>query len=166
MRRFSTYLLFVYVFASLLMLSCRTKKEVSKSHPTEIPTLQSFHIEKDLKKTLNQWLGAPYKYGGNSKKGVDCSGFVCAVYLEVYNTKLPRTSKDMYIFSEHIKLKDLREGDLIFFNYTGKGVSHVGIYLENNKFIHASTTKGVIVGDLNNEFTRKKIVGTGRVKKK
>ena len=84
----------------------------------------------------------------------------------MYNTKLPRTSKDMYIFSEHIKLKDLREGDLIFFNYTGKGVSHVGIYLENNKFIHASTTKGVIVGDLNNEFTRKKIVGAGRVKKK
>ena len=75
MRRFSTYLLFVYVFASLLMLSCRAKKEVSKSHPTEIPTLQSLHIEKDLKKTLNQWLGAPYKYGGNSKKGVDCSGF-------------------------------------------------------------------------------------------
>ena len=166
MGRFTTYLLSIFMFATILLLSCRAKREVSKTQTTEIPNLQSLHIQKDLKKELNQWLGAPYKYGGNSKKGVDCSGFVCAVYLEVYETKLPRTSKEMYIFSEHIKLKDLREGDLVFFNYTGKGVSHVGIYLENNKFIHASTTKGVIVGDLNNEFTKKKIVGAGRIKKK
>ena len=140
MRRFSTYLLFVYVFASLLMLSCRAKKEVSKSHPTEIPTLQSLHIEKDLKKTLNQWLGAPYKYGGNSKKGVDCSGFVCWVINNCGNGwNVGRTTADgLRSYCSYVSPSDAKPGDLIFFQgtYDTPGASHVGIYVGNNMMIH------------------------------
>ena len=61
-------------------------------------------------------------------------------------------------------MKDLREGDLVFFNYTGKGVSHVGLYLGDGKYVHASTTKGVVISDVDNEYTKKRIVGAGRVK--
>ena len=126
--------------------------------------MSEIHVKKDLRKEVNNWLGTPYKYGGTSKKGVDCSGLVNAIYTAVYEIKLPRTSKEMYNSSKHIKMKDLREGDLIFFNYEGKGVSHVGIYLNDNKYVHASSKKGVVISDITDSYVKKKIVGAGRVR--
>jgi Cell wall-associated hydrolases (invasion-associated proteins) len=123
------------------------------------------NIKKELKREINEWLGTPYKYGGNDKKGVDCSGFVQQVYKKVYHLNLPRTSSDIYSFCKKIKLPDLREGDLVFFDYEGKGVSHVGIYLSDNKFVHASSSKGVVISDLTNSYNKKKFVGAGRVLK-
>lgn len=161
MQRFP---LFIFGLVLLLLTSCRVKKQQTAVHPKEKSALNELSIRKDLKKEIGSWLGTPYLYGGNTRKGVDCSGLVCAIYLEVYEIKLPRTSRDIYAASKHIKLKDLREGDLIFFNYTGKGVSHVGLFLGDGKYVHASTTKGVVISELDNAYTQKKIVGAGRVR--
>jgi cell wall-associated NlpC family hydrolase len=161
LKKFSIGIVFVL---ALFFTSCRVKKKMVLPAKSEKKELQDLHVKKDLKKEIEKWLGTPYRYGGISKQGVDCSGFVNAIYKEVYEIKLPRSSKEIYNASKHIKMKDLEEGDLIFFNYSGKGVSHVGIYLSDNMYVHASSTNGVVISDLTNPYTKKNIVGAGRVR--
>lgn len=120
-----------------------------------------------LYEIIDQWIGVPYKYGGNSKKGIDCSGFVHMVYKTVTGKTLPRSSKDMY--KEISPSNKLEEGDLLFFNYENKN-SHVGIYLHNGKFVHASTSLGVTISDLYSDhykktFNRGGPLKTGRLSK-
>jgi len=154
---------------SLLLLlavsSCRSRKAVtSPTPPREKTALRDLSIQKNLRKEVNLWLGTPYRYGGNTQKGVDCSGFVNAVYLSVYHIQLPRSSKEIYARCKKISLRDLQEGDLVFFDYEGKGVSHVGLYLSDGQYVHASTSKGVVISALDNAFSKKKFVGAGRIR--
>lgn len=154
----------ITLLLSVLLFSCKTKKYRNAIAKTENYELNDLSIKKSLRNEVSQWLGTPYKYGGNDKKGVDCSGFVCAIYKEVYAQNVPRTSQSLYVACKKIKDNELREGDLVFFNFNGKGVSHVGIYLSNNMYVHASTTKGVVISDLKNVYTLKNYVGAGRIK--
>ena len=113
------------------------------------------------------WLGVPYKYGGSTKKGVDCSGFIVNIYNDVYGIKLYRSSADMKAKNcKSIPDKKLRMGDLVFFA-TGKSrkkVNHVGIYLKDNKFVHASSSRGVIVSSLKEPYYTRTFVTAGKVK--
>ncbi|HSV88685.1 MAG TPA: NlpC/P60 family protein [Bacteroidales bacterium] len=110
------------------------------------------------------WLGTPHRLGGTTRQGVDCSGFVGEVFRVVFKITLPRTSADMAIISQKIETDQLREGDLVFFN-TGDGtkITHVGIYLSNHRFVHASSTLGVIVSSLNESFYRRTFSHAGRI---
>ncbi len=121
----------------------------------------------DLLEMCSRWLGTPYKYGGNTKKGVDCSGFTVKVYSAVYNKKLERSSAAILSKNcKRIKQKDLQQGDLVFFA-TGKNkkkVNHVGIYLKDNKFIHASSSRGVIVSSLKESYYVRTYVTAAKVK--
>lgn len=114
------------------------------------------------------WLGAKYQYGGTTKSGVDCSGFVYMVYKAVYGKTLTRQSAGMLNDNcTRINKSQLREGDLVFFRTDGKKSStpnHVGIYLKENKFIHASTSKGVVVSDLLQSYYVTNWITGGRVK--
>ncbi|HCN82953.1 MAG TPA: glycoside hydrolase, partial [Sphingobacteriaceae bacterium] len=101
-----------------------------------------------LYKFIDEWMGVPYRDGGMTKDGVDCSGFTTLLEKEIFDSSLPLTARQM---AENVKRKyeeDLKEGDLVFFDLSGQKFSHVGIYLHNNKFVHASTSKGVIISDL------------------
>jgi cell wall-associated NlpC family hydrolase len=113
---------------------------------------------------VDEWYGTPYRMGGSTKSGIDCSAFVQAVYLSAFAVSLPRTARDQFKTSRVISSTELREGDLVFFNTRG-GVSHVGIYLKNNKFIHASTSNGVTVSDMFDTYYLKRFVGAGRIEK-
>ena len=126
---------------------------------TEIESLPS----KTLLDSVDEWYGVRYRTGGNTKKGVDCSGFTVAVYAAVYGIMLPRVSRDQYRTSRKISTTELQEGDLVFFNTNGSGVSHVGVYLGNNKFIHASVSKGIMVNGLFEPYYLKRYVGAGRI---
>jgi lipoprotein Spr len=86
-----------------------------------------------------------------------------AVYLAAYGVQLPRVSRDQYKLCRKISTTELNAGDLLFFRTTGRGVSHVGIYLGNNKFIHASTSNGVTVSDMYEPYFLKRFVGAGRL---
>ena len=114
------------------------------------------------------WLGASYKYGGTTKSGVDCSGFVYMGYKAVFGKTLTRQSAGMLTDNcTKITKSQLREGDLVFFRTDGKKSStpnHVGIYLKENKFIHASTSKGVVVSDLLQSYYVTNWITGGRVK--
>lgn len=112
---------------------------------------------------LESWYGTRYKMGGTSQEGVDCSAFVQTFMMTLYGLQLPRTSKEQYSSAERISKNDLKEGDLVFFRtQKKKGVSHVGIYLRNNKFVHASTSSGVMISDLSEDYYRTRYVGSGR----
>jgi murein DD-endopeptidase / murein LD-carboxypeptidase len=116
--------------------------------------------------TVNTWLGTPYKFAGNCEKGIDCSGFVNMIYDRVYGISLgARNSSDIYTLVSKIDKDDLQEGDLVFFRIRSRyRISHVGVYLGNQKFVHASTSKGVIISDLNEPYYRKYFAGAGRHK--
>ena len=116
-----------------------------------------------LFETIEDWWGTPYRLGGHTKEGVDCSAFVYSLMLSVYAINLPRTSKEQYQTVAKIDDEELSEGDLVFFNTRG-GISHVGIYLTNNKFVHASTSGGVMISDLNEAYWKTRYKGAGRVK--
>jgi lipoprotein Spr len=127
--------------------------------------------EKDnlrLYTTASQWLGAPYRYGGISRRGIDCSGFVSVIYREVYGKRLTASSADMLKYHcRKVKRSALREGDLVFFR-TDRGnrkiPNHVGVYLKNNKFVHASTSRGVTVSNLSEPYYLRTWITGGRVK--
>lgn len=114
---------------------------------------------------MDYWYGAPYHYGGMSRDGIDCSAFAFLLMSSVYGVaSLPRTSKEQYEMSRHIRRDELQEGDLVFFHTLGrrKAVTHVGVYLRNNKFIHASVS-GVMISDLGEGYYEKHYIGAGRV---
>jgi murein DD-endopeptidase / murein LD-carboxypeptidase len=125
---------------------------------TEVENLPN----KSLLEAVDEWYGVHYRTGGNTKSGVDCSGFSVAVYAAAFGYALPRVSKEQYRTSRHISMTELQEGDLVFFNTRGSGVSHVGVYLGNNKFIHASVSRGVMVSDLFEPYYIKRFFGAGR----
>lgn len=116
-----------------------------------------------LKKEVDQWLGVPYKYGGTTKQGVDCSGFCGNVFKNVYQVTLGRSAQDIYDQSKPVARTGLKEGDLVFFKINSSRVSHVGIYLSDNKFVHASTSRGVMISDLGEAYWTKYYFASGRV---
>ncbi len=123
--------------------------------------LETSEIRLKILKEAENWIGTPYRYGGNSQSGADCSGFVQSVYLTV-GIALPRTSKEQYDYSEAISIGDAQIGDLIFFKRKGK-ISHVGIISGNGEMIHASSSRGVIRQSIE-EYLRSNIyAGSGRV---
>jgi len=112
---------------------------------------------------IDRYLGKPYAGKGETQKGYDCSEFVCAVYEEYASMHLPRTSENMYRAGRSVKSGDLAFGDLVFFDTGGRGVSHVGIYVGFDEFAHASTSNGIIISNLNEDYYRKRYIGARRV---
>lgn len=114
---------------------------------------------------VEKWLGTPYRYGGNTRSGCDCSGFVSQVYKSVYGIALQRNSASIREKNcRKINRGDLRTGDLVFFKTGSSGkINHVGIYLKDGKFIHASSSKGVIVSDLNERYYQRTYDCSARV---
>jgi len=127
---------------------------------TEVELLQ----DNSLLEHVDEWYGTRYRYGGTTKSGIDCSAFVQAIYLSAFAVSLPRTARDQYRNARIVSATEMKTGDLVFFNTTG-GISHVGIYLQNNKFIHASTSYGVTISDMFDPYYLRRFIGVGRIEK-
>lgn len=115
-----------------------------------------------LYSSMEPWLGTPYRYGGKSMKGTDCSGFVSSILKDALCVELSGGSAEMYQKVEHVGKSELREGDLVFFRIR-RGISHVGIYLGDGKFIHASRSSGVIVSNLESPYYKRYFAKGGRI---
>jgi len=175
---------FFVIALTLTNFACRHKKDLIKkntvvkkeetNHSTDPasknPLQEKLGLSaKEIKNNklyafINDWYGVPYKYGGCQKSGVDCSCFTDNLFENVYGKKLGRTAGEIYKACEKINLEKLKEGDLVFFITNGKSISHVGVYLRNNKFVHSSTSKGVVISDLNETYYKKCFYAAAKLK--
>lgn len=151
------------LLALVLLSACKSKKIISdarsarkleisgslKERYAAVLNVPEREIKNEkLYKFIDSWMGVPYRANGMSKDGVDCSGFTTLLEREIFEVDVPRIAR---VMADQVKRKyeeELKEGDLVFFDFSGQKFSHVGVYLKNNKFVHASTSKGVIISDL------------------
>lgn len=132
---------------------------VSKSYGLEAKS--SSDLRNKIIDEAKQWIGTPYQYGGESKNGADCSGFVMSVYQNA-GIDLPRTSQQQFNYVQLINNFEREAGDLVFFKKNNK-IFHVGIYLGDNYMIHASSSKGVIIQSIDDNYFDDKFAGSGRI---
>jgi cell wall-associated NlpC family hydrolase len=144
----------------------RMKKELS-SRPAPSGTYKNLTpegINRDkVLLDIVSFLGVPYEFGGRTKEGIDCSGFTSAIYTSAVETQLPRSTVDQYRMGAPITRDGLQFGDLVFFNTTGIPPSHVGIYIEDDLFAHASVSSGVTISSLESTYYNKRYIGARRI---
>lgn len=120
-----------------------------------------------LLEQMDKWWGTKYCMGGTTENCLDCSAFTQILYRDLYAINLPRTAQEQYQASDIIGIDDLQEGDLVFFHTSGRSrrsITHVGVYLQNSKFVHAATSGGVMISDLHETYWGPKFRGGGRMK--
>jgi probable lipoprotein NlpC len=123
----------------------KPEKEIAEKYASLMGVKRNDIQNGRLYSFIEEWLGAPYRFGGMGKDGVDCSGLVFLLQLQVYDQPLPRTCAMQVNTIKRKYEEELKEGDLVFFDFDGKQFSHVGVYLQNGYIVHASTRRGVVV---------------------
>lgn len=152
-------LIFLILFLSALFFqSCGTSGRTFDSENRS----RSYRIDVLLEDAHRQWLGTPYLLGGVGRRGIDCSAFIREVYKEYFNVSLPRHTRDQIREGRSVRRSGIRAGDMIFFE-TSRGVLHVGIAMQDGRFLHASTSKGVTISDLGNRYWSKRFLRARRV---
>ncbi|MEP7129451.1 MAG: NlpC/P60 family protein [Chitinophagales bacterium] len=140
-----------------LLISYQEKYANLFGEPKAVTNLALFQF-------MDEWMKVPYKYGGNSKSGVDCSRLSILLLKEVYHKEITGSSTDIMKQTEPVSKEHLKEGDLVFFKINSATVSHMGVYLANNKFLHSTTQAGVIISDLNDAYYKKYFFAGGRAR--
>ena len=169
--------IFLVGWCAILLTSCKSKKNLTTDSSYQKPKskiaakyAEAMQVSKSdirngkLYDFINDWEGTKYKMGGMDKNGIDCSGFVHTLYQEVYRRNIPRNTSALMAVLKRKYENELKEGDLVFFDYDGKKFSHVGVYLQNGYYVHASTRKGVLVMKLKDPYTYKYFSRCGEIK--
>lgn len=149
-------------------ITARNEDKKNKDKDNRKSDLKSIDATHPLVVEARKWLGTPYKYGGMTREGADCSGFVMQVYRNATSISLPRNSAAQCDFCKQIPKDELRTGDLIFFSSQSSNgaVAHVGMYIGGGIMIHASSSRGVIETDIETEYYVRNFLTCGRVLEK
>jgi lipoprotein Spr len=156
----------LYLFVGILLAACQPS---ARFRSEELPqrrlpvAANNPASPRELDQFVESWLHVPYRYGGMSKSGVDCSGFSALAIRHVYGVALPRTAAEQFAEGQKVNVNALLPGDLVFFKYLrGGGVDHVGVYLGEHRFAHATESAGVIISDLQEIYYHDRFVGACR----
>lgn len=141
----------VLLMAAALSAGCATAPEPAPVQEPPRGGASVLPLTDALYAQHREWEGVPYRLGGMSKRGVDCSGFVHTTFRSQFGVELPRTTESQLGIGRSVDRDGLQSGDLVFFR-TGNGKRHVGIYVENRTFLHASTSQGVTLSSLDNPY--------------
>jgi len=185
----NVYILLLIVISTTFLFSCGSSKKVtsykransykktytsnnsSKNNSTIYHSKNSNEsVSRDanrILRTAKSYMGTPYKFGGTTSSGLDCSGLVYLSFMDV-NIQMPRISRDQANSGRNIDIENVKIGDLIFFNTSGNAISHVGIVesIKNNgtiNFIHSSTSKGVMISSLDEDYWKIRFVKATRL---
>lgn len=169
------YLQILAVFAAcvLLLSGCKSSKSIvvrgGAGYGTTTTTVKRDYSHEhadpmglDLVEEARTWLGTPYRYGGRDRSGTDCSGMMMELYRNVCAVKIPRTTKEQKSYCTEVARNKTRVGDLVFFG-SRNGVSHVGLYIGKGEMIHASSSRGVMVSNIDGGYWGDRYIGAGRV---
>jgi lipoprotein Spr len=183
MRRFK-HIIFIGCILTGFLSACKSRKHLNATQPpSNTEQNSSVSNSQQLKKKyapllvvdenkienvalyslIDSWYATPYKYGGCNKDGVDCSNFASVIYREIYQKQLTGSSASIFNQCKVVQKEELQEGDLLFFKVESNTISHIGVYLQNNKFVHATTKKGVMINDLDEVYYKKYFFKAGRV---
>lgn len=119
-------------------------------------------IQKQLQNAHQEWEGTPYRYGGESSNGIDCSAFTQQVFRDFFNKDLPRHTRSQLQEGQGVRRRSIKTGDLIFFK-TGRRSLHVGISMEDGDFLHASVSSGVMISNIAEQYWATRYLGARRV---
>jgi len=139
----------------LLLVGCAKQATTVGQSSIGIPSSPLIKVEQQLLGYYSDWEGTPYRLGGNSRNGIDCSAFVRNTYKSVFNVDVPRTTLGQATLGYNVDKSELLPGDLVLFK-TSRTVRHVGVVVNGNKFMHVSEKKGVKISALDNIYWRKK----------
>ncbi|WP_415894068.1 NlpC/P60 family protein [Neptuniibacter sp. PT8_73] len=142
----------VLILTGVVLSGCSSTLKQS-SAPTVSMQAQS-PVSQALLDQYNSWAGTPYRLGGNTRSGIDCSAFTQVTFRDQFGVDIPRTTRDQLGSGSNVSKGQLKAGDLVFFQ-TGYKQRHVGIYVQEGQFLHASTSKGVIISRLDNPYWQK-----------
>jgi cell wall-associated NlpC family hydrolase len=158
-----TALILTIFIMTVFFISCSPSRELTpKSKQVTVRTAEK--PSSDIEAFFEKYKNKPHKIGTNGPHSFDCSGFVQRAYKEIYGIYLPRSSESQYMQGARVsRMADLKYGDLVFFNTDGIGVSHVGIYLYNDQFVHASTSLGVTKSSIKMDYYKKRFIEGRRV---
>lgn len=154
--------IFFPLIISTLLSACSSGPDPEAQVNASLPVNQLLSDNQDLFQFFNEWEGTPYRLGGTKKSGIDCSAFVQKAFVEAYQMSLPRTTRQQSKQGVEMSWSDAQQGDLVFFK-TRRSTYHVGIYLGNKQFMHASTSKGVIISRIDNPYWASKFWQVRRV---
>ncbi len=152
--RFTLFLLLLVLFSGCSTRSANSSSPSQHVNHNDLDKLYPYH---------NRWHQTPYKLGGYGSQGIDCSAFVQRTYYDLFKMKIPRTTKSLANYGKKVSRTTIKTSDLVFFK-TGYNTRHVGIYLHNGDFMHASSSKGVIISSINDPYWKKRYWMTRRVK--
>lgn len=164
--------------AMLFLVSCapstRYSGQVTKpatseeEQPEEVilppPATLSRVDEAKMNRVIANYMSVPYRSGGTGQHGLDCSGFTYVAYRDYDGTRLPLTVRTLFRLENRVEYNDMAYGDLVFFKIDKRKVSHVGVYLGEGKFVHASRSRGVVIDDLTDQYWADRYAGARRVK--
>lgn len=166
----------IIIAAGFIFSACKTQQHTASSgnNTEELALKKKYSLLLGVKeseitnlslyKFIDEWYGTPYKSAGKSKTGVDCSGFVSVLYAQIYKKTISGSAATIFESCTSVSEKNLEEGDLVFFKINSDKISHIGVYLKNRRFVHASTHKGVIINSLDEEYYKKYFFKAGRLK--
>jgi len=143
------------IAAFVLLVGCANQATTVSQSNIEISPSPLSQVEQQLLGYFSDWEGTPYRFGGNSRNGIDCSAFVRNTYKSVFNVDVPRTTLGQATLGYSVDKSELLPGDLVLFK-TSRTVRHVGVVVNGNKFMHVSEKKGVKISALDNIYWRKK----------